>query len=106
MNELVKIENNKIVVSEDTIKKINKFQKMKLQMDLMQEQLKQEMLNMMEQTGEKKYVSPDGTLIVNYFEERIGTRFDSKTFKEEEPELYKKYEKESITKAFVKITNK
>ncbi|MEI3508719.1 MAG: hypothetical protein V8R01_06450 [Bacilli bacterium] len=39
---LAKIENGKIVVAEDVIKQINKFQKTKLKMDLMQEELKEE----------------------------------------------------------------
>lgn len=105
-NELAKIEDGKIVVAENIIKEINKFQKTKLKMDLMQEELKENLKNLMEQVGADKYVSPDGTIVVNYYPERTSKRLDSTTLKKEQPDLYEKYLKDSITKAYVKLTVK
>lgn len=105
-NELAKIEDGKIVVAENIIKEINKFQKVKLKMDLVQEELKENLKNLMEQVGADKYVSPDGTIVVNYYPERVSKRLDSTTLKKEQPDLYEKYLKDSITKSYVKLTVK
>lgn len=106
MNELAKIENGKIVVAEEVIKQINKFQKTKLKMDLMQEELKDNIKKLMEQIGADKWISNDGTVVVNYFPERTSKRFDSTRLKNEKPELYEEFLKESITKPYVKLTVK
>lgn len=105
-NEIVKIEDGKIVVAENIIKEINKFQKAKLKMDIIQEELKENLKNLMETVGADKYVSPDGTIIVNYYPEKSSKRFDTTTLKQEAPDLYEKYLKDSITKAYVKLTVK
>ena len=105
-NELLKIEDNKIVVAEKIIKDIQKFQKAKLKMDLMQEELKQNLKLAMEEIGADKYISPDGSIVVNYFPERTSKRFDSTTLKKENPEMYEKYLKDSVTKSYVKLTVK
>lgn len=105
-NELARIEEGKIAIAEDVIKQINKFQKTKLKMDIMQEELKETLKVLMEQIGSDKYVSPDGTIIVNYFPEKTTKRLDSTKLKTEEPILYEKYLKDSTTKAFVKLTVK
>jgi len=105
-NELAKIEDGKIVVAENVIKEINKFQKAKLKMDLMQEELKENLKRLMEEVGAEKYTSPDGTIVVSYFPERTSKRLDSTLLKKEQPDLYEKYLKDSITKAYVKLTVK
>ena len=106
MNELAKIENGNIVVAEDVIKQINKFQKTKLKMDLMQEELKENIKKLMEQIGADKWISNDGTVVVNYFPERTSKRFDSTRLKSEKPELYEEFLKDSVTKSYVKLTVK
>lgn len=106
MNELAKIENGKIVVAEEVIKQINKFQKTKLKMDLMQEELKENIKKLMEQIGADKWISNDGTVVVNYFPERTSKRFDSTRLKSEKPELYEEFLKDSVTKSYVKLTVK
>ena len=106
MNELAKIENGKIVVAEEVIKQINKFQKTKLKMDLMQEELKDNIKKLMEQIGADKWISNDGTVVVNYFPERTSKRFDSTRLKSEKPELYEEFLKDSVTKSYVKLTVK
>lgn len=105
-NELVKVEDGKVVIAENIIKEINKFQKAKLKMDVMQEELKENLKIAMEKVGADKYISPDGTIVVNYFPERTSKRFSSTKLKKEKPELYEEYLEDSITKAYVKLTVK
>lgn len=105
-NELVRVENNNILVEEKVIKEINKFQKTKLKMDIMQEQLKESLKEALELIGENKYVSPDGTLVVNYFPEKTSKRLDTTKLKNEKPEVYDEFLKDVTTKSYVKLTVK
>lgn len=104
--ELINVENNKIVLSEDIIKELCKFQRIKLKMDLMQEKLKEEFLKAMSENGIEKYISHDGSIVVNYVAPTKRKSLDQKTFKEEMPEIYQKYIKESDVSGCVKITVK
>ena len=106
MNEMIKVENNEIVLAEKVTKELKKFQKDKLKMDLMQEQLKEELKVAMENNGITKWVSPDGTIAVNYFEEKTSKRLDQKKLKEEDEETYNKYLKDVTTKSYVKLVVK
>ena len=105
-NEMVTKEDGKIVLEESIVKELNKFQKQKLKMDLMQEELKDKIKAAMENNGIDKYVSPDGTIVINYFPAKTSKRFDTSRFKEEKKELYDEYLKDSTTSSFVKITVK
>ena len=106
MNEMIKVENNEIVLAEEVVKELKKFQKMKLKMDLMQEQLKEEIKNAMEKYGKDKWISPDGTIVVNYIPETISKRLDQKRLKEEQEDIYNKYLKDTTTKSYVKLVVK
>ena len=75
-------------------------------MDLMQEELKENIKKLMEQIGADKWISNDGTVVVNYFPERTSKRFDSTRLKSEKPELYEEFLKDSVTKSYVKLTVK
>ena len=106
MNEMIKVENNEIVVAEEVMKELKKFQKAKLKMDLMQEELKEQIKNAMEKYGKDKWISPDGSIVVNYFEEKVSKRLDQKKLKEEKEEIYNEYLKDVTTKSFVKLVVK
>lgn len=93
MNELVKIENNEIVISEDFIDKYKNFKKIQLEMDLMEKDFKVKLKNAMESLGKEK-------IILNGFSAKIKAgyttqKFDSTRFKKECPEIYEEYLKES-----------
>lgn len=106
MNEMTKFENGEIVVAEEVIKELKKFQKAKLKMDLMQEQLKEEIKNAMEKYEKDKWISPDGTIVVNYIPETTSKRLDQKKLKEEQQEIYNQYLKDTTTKSYVKLVVK
>lgn len=93
MNELVKIENNDIVINSDFIEKYKNFKKLQLEMDLMEKELKERLKTAMEEIGKEK-------IIVNGFSARIKSgyttqRFDTTRFKKECPDIYNEYLKES-----------
>lgn len=93
MNELVKIENNEIVISEDFINKYKNFKKIQLEMDLMEKDFKVKLKGAMESLGKEK-------IILNGFSAKIKAgyttqKFDSTRFKKECPEIYEEYLKES-----------
>lgn len=106
MNEMIKVENNEIVVAEEVMKELKKFQKAKLKMDLMQEQLKEEIKNAMEKYEKDKWISPDGTIVVNYIPETTSKRLDQKRLKEEQEDIYNEYLKDTTTKSYVKLVVK
>ena len=54
MNDLIKIENNELKLLDEGIKEIKKFQKAKLQLNLMEEKLKKTFLDLMDR-GYKVY---------------------------------------------------
>ena len=106
MEEMIKVENGSIEITEEVVKELKKFQKAKLKMDLMQEELKEKLRVAMENNGIDKWVSPDGSIVVNYFEEKTTKRLDTTKLKEEQEDIYNKYLKDTTTKSFVKLTIK
>ncbi len=58
----------------------------------------------MEENELKSYESNDKTLKITYTPKTISTTFDSTLFQKENPNLYKKYLKETERKGSVRIT--
>lgn len=101
MNELVKIENNEIILNESFIKQYRDFKKLQLEMDLMEKDLKAKLKDAMEMLGKDKF-------IVDGFSAKIKagyttTRFDSARFKKECPEIYEEYLKESSVSSSITL---
>lgn len=93
MNELVKIENNDIVINNEFIEKYKNFKKIQLEMELMEKDLKVKLKDALESLGKDK-------VIINGFSAKIKAgyttqRFDSARFKKECPDIYNEYTKES-----------
>lgn len=93
MNELVKVENGKIVVEQDIVKQIIEFEKFKAEMDLKEKHLKEALKEAFEKNGIKSW-STDG-LNASYRAATTSTRIDSKRLKEELPDIYEEYSKTS-----------
>ncbi len=101
MNELVKIENNDIVIDSDFIEKYRNFKKIQLEMDLMEKDFKAKLKEAMEKLGKDKF-------IVEGFSAKIKAgyttkRFDSARFKKECPEIYEEYSKDSSVSSSIII---
>lgn len=95
---------NALGLSADTIKKMIFFEKEMEDLKKKQDELKAAILKKMEETGTKSVKI--GPLTITYVAETTTTKFDSKTFKVNNPSLYSKYAKESKVKPSVRISVK
>ena len=102
MKELVIVKGNEIEVQKEAIKKLKEFQIAKAKMDLMEKELKQGLLSAMEQLGKTDLIL-DG-IAVKYKKPYTKKTFDSKKFKEDLPDVYETYMKESTVSGSVSIT--
>ena len=97
------INNNELELTKDGIKFIKKVQKAKIELEKMEEQLKEMFLEKMETNGIDKYISPEGTFKSTYIKATTSNRFDSTRFKKEHEDLYNEYQVSSERKAYVKF---
>lgn len=102
MKELVEIKDNEIIVQQEAVKKLREFQKVKLQMDLMEKELKQGLKNAMELIGKKDFVI-DG-LAIKYKEPYVRKSIDSTRLKKDLPDIYEDYLKETNVAGSVSLT--
>ena len=77
-NELVKVENDTLVATPEGIKLIKKVQKAKVQLNMMEEELKQCFLDNMEKNNITRYISPDGTFKATYYKASTSTGLNTK----------------------------
>lgn len=106
MNDLVRFEDGQMVIADEAVKQIVKFERGALKINMLKENIREQALAKMEELGIDKYVSPDGSLVINYFPERTSKRLDSTKLKKELPDIYEEYLKDSTTKSYVKLTVK
>lgn len=102
MNELIKVENNKISISEETIKKLRDYAEIQLEADMFMKELKENLLNLMESNGIQESFEVGG-LKVSYKKPSQRTTLDSKKIKEDLPDIYDKYSKTSDVKSSVSL---
>lgn len=106
MNDLVRFEDGQMVIADEAVKQIVKFERGALKINMLKENIREQALAKMEELGIDKYVSPDGSLAINYFPESTSKRLDSTKLKKELPDIYEEYLKDSTTKSYVKLTVK
>ena len=92
--ELVKIENNDIQISSDFLNQYRNFQKLKLEMDLMEKQVKEELKEAMESVGKDKLLLDGFSATIKAPYERKS--IDSARLKKELPDIAEEFTK--ITK--------
>lgn len=102
-DKLMIVKNNEIELTSEGTKFIKKMLKTKIELQKMEDRLKQMFLEHFEETGEGKYVSPDGTFKATYCKASKTEKFDSKKFKEQHEDLYKEYLVSSDKKAYVRF---
>lgn len=103
-NNLIVLENNELELTKEGIQFIKKLQKAKVEVAKMEEQLKEMFIEKMEANGIDKFISADGTFKATYVKETTSKTFDSKRFKEENPDVYEEYLKETTRKAYIKFS--
>ena len=102
MNELVKVENNQIVVSSDFIEKYRAFKKLQLEMDLMERVVKQKLKEALEETGISNYIVDGFSAVIRKGSTR--TSLDTTRLKKEMPDIYEEYSKTSEIGSSIVIT--
>ena len=89
MNELVKIENNDIVINQEWIEKYKRFKRIQLEMDLAEKEFKEELKNAMEQIGKPNLILDGFSASIR--KESTRTTLDNKRLKEELPDIFEEY---------------
>lgn len=102
MNELVKIENNEIIVKKGAIEQLKNFYELKAKMDIMEKELKQSLKEVMEEKGIKKFIV--NGLCASIKDSTTRTTIDSKKLKEECPDIYKEYSKTTNVASSITLT--
>lgn len=102
MNELVKFENNEIIISKDTIEKLRNFYELKAKMDIVEKELKSSLKSVMEEKKIKKFIV-DG-LCATIKDSSVRTTIDSKRLKEECPDIYEEYSKTTSVASSITLT--
>lgn len=95
---------NALGLSADTIEKMIYFEKEMASLKKKQDEMKAAILKKMEETGTKSVKI--GPLSITYVAASTTTKFDSKTFKDENPSLFNHYSKVSSVKPSIRITIK
>lgn len=102
MEELVKIENGEITVSEEIVNKIIEFNKAKKEMEYQEKLLKDGLMEAMNTLDIKKFIINGLSATIKDGSSR--TTIDSKRLKEECPEIYGAYSKTSEVKPSLILT--
>ena len=102
MNELVKIENNEIIVDNEVVQQIIAFQKAKAKMDLMEKELKSSLKEAMEKVGLKKFIVSG--LCASIKDATTRNSIDTKRLKEECPDIYEAYLKTTPVSSSITLT--
>ena len=103
-NELMTVQNDELILTDEGIKQIKKFRKVKLQLDIMEEELKKNFKEVMEKNNITHFETLNKEFKVTYVPETISKRFDSKKFKEDHEDLYNEYQIESKRSSYVRMS--
>lgn len=101
MNELIKVENGVALLDKEVIVDIVDFESKLKEIKAAEDELKQMILEEMENKGIIKIDTDD--LLINYIAPADRETFDSKTFKKEHQDLYDEYIKLTPVKASIRL---
>ena len=101
MNELIKVNNGIAILDEKTAQKIAEFEARAKEIKEAEEELKKMIIAEMEDKGVVKVDTE--ALTITYVQATERETFDSKTFREEYPDLYDGYIKFTPVKASIRI---
>ena len=102
MNEIVKVEEGKVVVAQELVNKIIEFNKAKKEMEYQEKLLKEGLMEAMNQVGLENF-SING-LSATIRKGSTRTTVDSTRLKKECPEIYEAYSKTSEVKPSIVLT--
>lgn len=104
MDELVRVEENKLIVAQKTIEQIKDFERKRKLIEEKEQEFKEQLIKAMQEYGIKSYESPDKSLKITYVPETLSTTFDSKAFREYDFETWQKFTKDVERKPSVRMT--
>lgn len=104
MNELVKVEDGKIVVAQEFTKAYAEFQKKALEMDLKVKEVKEKLKLAMEEKNVLTY--EDDFIKVLYRKPSTRTSIDSKKLREELPDIFEEYSKTTNVSSSITVEAK
>lgn len=102
--ELVKLENNQIVVSDSLVNTLKEFEKKRVEIEIQEKQLKEELLESMEKYGITNWQTEDGAIKAVYRSASTRTTIDSARLKKELPDVADEYSKTTNVKSSVSLT--
>lgn len=103
MTELIKVENGISVLDAETSRKIAEFERQIKAIEEQEKALKEAIKTEMEQRGIIKLEDEVNGLNITYIGETMKETFNSKQFREDNPDMYDEYVKLSPCKAYIKI---
>ena len=104
MNNIIQRTGSEVTFSEEVCEKIISLEKQAKEIKKQQDSMKNEILDAMQKYGILKF--ENGFLKIAFIPEHDAEKFDSKTFKEENPDVYDMYAKISKVKPSIRITVK
>lgn len=104
MNELIRVEENTLIVAEQAIEQIKDFERKRKLIEEKEQEFKDKLLNTMKEYNIKSYESPDRSLKITYVPETLSVTFDSKAFRDFDFETWQKFTKDVERKASIRIT--
>ncbi len=104
MNDLIRVEENTLIVAEKAVEQIKDFERKRKLIDEKEKEFKEQILRKMEEYNIKSYESPDRTLKITYVPESSSMIFDTPRFKEDHLDMYFDYTKESTRKPSIRMT--
>ena len=104
MNNIIERTGSDVMFSEEVCEKIISLEKQAKEIKKQQDSMKNEILDAMQKYGVFKIENE--MLKIAYIPEHDAEKFDSKAFKEENPDIYDSYVKMSKVKPSIRITVK
>lgn len=100
--KLIKVEDGNISVVPEQLQKLQQYQEIRLKAEMLEKELKAELLHEMEEYGIKKWSNEMFQAI--YIAPTQRTSIDSKRLKEELPDIAEEYSKTSNVKSSVRLS--
>lgn len=104
MNDIIKVENGVIELTEQAMAKMARAQELLAEAKVYEDEFKTALTKAMEDNGIKKF--ENDLLSAVFIPETVAVTFDSKRLKEEAPDVFEAYKKETKRKSYVKISYK
>lgn len=101
--ELVEYNGKELVIANDLVSKLKEFEKRRIEIEMQEKQLREELLEAMEKYGIQNWHTEDNSIKAIYKKSYTRTSIDSKRLKEELPDIAEEYSKTTEVKPSVEL---